>query len=508
MGMRRAHTKSRLGCSQCKKRRIKCDGKQVKCANCEKRGLECSFLLLAPSQRLTVGSPRSPSTEIAVVPKTPYDIHVFRHGVEDDSTDSSSSAPSSPEQGSPYSSPERFSELLGIPRSLGFDVWKDVRFQLSPRLQELLTHYEHTTSLTLATDGAGKIVWQNFVPELAAKHTFLVHGMLSIASLHISRLYEASDQKKLMGNIAVSEMNKALACYRPAIASIDESNAAGLFATATLTAVYFFRTASLDIEEALRSLPTNAVEEHAAGVDTMVQAVTRTFWGLRGALSVLTPGWQWITEGKMRVLCARKWWPKSRVPANERAIEEDRKLCALEGLWMRPGRDYEPHFEQLNEALYFLRDTYALVSQLTIPNGEYPSLTGVPYSVAYSHDDTKVGLLRDRAAIFVWGVRMSKEFLSLVEQKNPDALVIVAHWAVLIERIRGVWWLEDLGYNMIIAASIVVGRENWHKLSWPAEASGIDLEKSIEQGSRVQLSTHKPSLGRLSPSVARFDCVL
>lgn len=47
---KRKHSKSRNGCDNCKKRRIKCDEKLPQCSYCEKKGIQCSYLTLTPFQ--------------------------------------------------------------------------------------------------------------------------------------------------------------------------------------------------------------------------------------------------------------------------------------------------------------------------------------------------------------------------------------------------------------------------------------------------------------------------
>ncbi|KAF2655836.1 hypothetical protein K491DRAFT_778508 [Lophiostoma macrostomum CBS 122681] len=42
-GTRKSHTKSRNGCSQCKRARVKCSGQAPKCSRCGLRNLECDF---------------------------------------------------------------------------------------------------------------------------------------------------------------------------------------------------------------------------------------------------------------------------------------------------------------------------------------------------------------------------------------------------------------------------------------------------------------------------------
>ncbi|CAN3358257.1 hypothetical protein DICA3_F36818 [Diutina catenulata] len=43
-GRRRQHKNSKLGCSTCKKRRVKCDENFPECNNCIKRGVRCGYL--------------------------------------------------------------------------------------------------------------------------------------------------------------------------------------------------------------------------------------------------------------------------------------------------------------------------------------------------------------------------------------------------------------------------------------------------------------------------------
>src|SRR6478735_2066363 len=41
---RKGHTKSRAGCSSCKRRRVKCDLITPECGACHRLGLECQYL--------------------------------------------------------------------------------------------------------------------------------------------------------------------------------------------------------------------------------------------------------------------------------------------------------------------------------------------------------------------------------------------------------------------------------------------------------------------------------
>lgn len=388
---------------------------------------------------------------------------------------------SSPESLSPtvlidQSDVDLFRALTTIPPYLRCDdIWKDARQTLSPALQGLLYHYEYTTSLTLATDDLAKTAWQTFVPELASRYQFVVHNVLAIASLHLGRLHGNGTNRSAMTNIAVAQMNRALAGFRPELENINADNAAALFASSTLTAVYFFRTSTLDIDEIRASVPAGTIVPSQQVVDAMFLCVLRTIHGLRGPLAVLIPGWSYVLKGRMRHVADREWWPGNRLPATERAMEEDRRLAKIERLWQDLSNPSFVNADCLTSALFYLREVYGLISQLSLPHNDYPSTTSISYSV----DDKTVGILKDRGAVFVWASRISRDFIRLLEQKNREALVIVAHYAVLPGRVRNTWWLEGFGANIITAVAMALGRENWHLIDWPVRVIGVDLENAF-----------------------------
>jgi hypothetical protein len=278
-----------------------------------------------------------------------------------------------------------------------------------------------------------------------------------------------------MMNVAASQMNKGLARFRPALENVNAENAAALFASSTLTAVYFFRTSTMDIDELRASVPIGTIVPSPDVVDRMFNCVLRVIWGLRGPLAVLIPGWAHILGGRLQHIANRDWWPPDRLPATERAIEEDRRLAGIEHLWQNQLHTSSSSVDCLSSALSFLRESFGLVSQLTLERSEYPSTTSISYSI----DDVTVGNLKDRGAIFFWATRISRDFITLLEQKNREALVIVAHYAILPGRVRNAWWLEGLGANMITAVAMALGKENWHLIEWPVRVVGVDLENAF-----------------------------
>ncbi|KAL2852095.1 hypothetical protein BJY01DRAFT_232704 [Aspergillus pseudoustus] len=78
---------------------------------------------------------------------------------------------------------------------------------------------------------------------------------------------------------------------------------------------------------------------------------------------------------------------------------------------------------------------------------------------------------RAASSVLAWCVHIREEFINLLRQHRPEALVILAHYAVLLYNIKDVWVVGDVGEFIIrsIAASLGPFWRRW--LVWPSEAT-------------------------------------
>ena len=61
-------------------------------------------------------------------------------------------------------------------------------------------------------------------------------------------------------------------------------------------------------------------------------------------------------------------------------------------------------------------------------------------------------------------------FVSLVEEEQPRALVILAHYFALVARLRGLWWMGDSGRREVLGIQTVVPGEWQDAMTWPLES--------------------------------------
>ncbi|KAI1417255.1 hypothetical protein F5Y13DRAFT_152358 [Hypoxylon sp. FL1857] len=108
-----------------------------------------------------------------------------------------------------------------------------------------------------------------------------------------------------------------------------------------------------------------------------------------------------------------------------------------------------------------------------------------PASEAYSGAIDALQLIFDRqrseessetrriTVIQEWPVRISTDYIALLDQRRPEALVILAYYAVLLHRARDYWAVGDAGDFLIrsIGHQLGVYWDKW--LQWPKQAVGL-----------------------------------
>ena len=88
----------------------------------------------------------------------------------------------------------------------------------------------------------------------------------------------------------------------------------------------------------------------------------------------------------------------------------------------------------------------------------------------YLFDTSRASDERRFIACQEWLVRVSKEFVSLLDQRRPEALVVVAFYGVLLHQARGHWAIANAGRFLIRAISSHLGQYWADWLAWPNEA--------------------------------------
>ncbi|KAM3414062.1 hypothetical protein BST61_g10721 [Cercospora zeina] len=200
MGERKSHVKSRLGCSQCKARRVKCDEKHPSCGNCRRRQEPCAY--------------RNPEPSIASSP----DANGTGHA--------NGSGPSA---------------------------------QLHVKQLELMHQFCTHTYTTLALKPQGPEVQQFDIPRLAFRHNFLLDTIFAITSLHFASLRPHEAQWRIAD--AATYQARALAATRLRVARLEASECHAMYFCSSQLGVIALAFRAVDQEPAATSSVSETLKQ-------------------------------------------------------------------------------------------------------------------------------------------------------------------------------------------------------------------------------------------------------
>ncbi|KAI1465554.1 uncharacterized protein F4812DRAFT_439283 [Daldinia caldariorum] len=204
VGSRRPHTKSRKGCRECKRRKVKCDEIQPSCFNCTRYGVTCHY-----------------------GPDTPKPDEVWDPSA--DSTTSTVTAGSPAVEGNPacHSSAKSFS--LNRPDSLhlGHAWGRDL---------ELMHHYCTATSDTMATQEAARHVWRVLFPQEGYANEYVMHGVLSLAALH--KAFLIPDRRDIYLTRSAFHHSMGQQHFTTLLSDVNVANWRSVFCFATMVIAY------------------------------------------------------------------------------------------------------------------------------------------------------------------------------------------------------------------------------------------------------------------------------
>ncbi|KAI0883200.1 uncharacterized protein GGS22DRAFT_168104 [Annulohypoxylon maeteangense] len=294
----------------------------------------------------------------------------------------------------------------------------------------LYHHFAISTAFAQADDSASASVWRDVVGDLATQYPYLLHEILATAALH-QRL-ALPDQAAYLERVAAEHQAKAIPLFRQALASISAETALPLFACACLFIPYHFAAAkdasSLLFNEEAGTLAEWLILIQGCAAITMEQNATLMHSSLRALLGELyTPKVEDLGNG----------------PTDERLVDLYSKLPIT-----------PEQRETYSDTLVRLRVCFYLSDKADSPL------------------DKKNAALRFPSII-------NNNFRTELAAKHPAALIIMAYWCVLLNRVEDRWWLKDRVKPLLIKIKELIPMQYTTIIEWPLGEVGVYPEPEI-----------------------------
>ncbi|KAF2136472.1 uncharacterized protein K452DRAFT_313167 [Aplosporella prunicola CBS 121167] len=396
---RRTHRKSRLGCLNCKRRRIKCDETKPSCSNCVSHSIHCKYA--AASQ---------PATTRPIESEAAAD-----HGSQPDA-------------------PVASLNLTDL---------------------ELLHNYYVRTSKTFG-EASTFIFWEINAPQIGFSYPFVLHLILGFSALHIARTLSTSqaDRERYIF-LADQHYGVAIDAVTELLPRINTTNGHALYLAAMLICFFSF---------ARGPQPDEFIAFSAHG--------PAEWLGLyKGMRFVVETSGNVLFEGPLAPMlrAARRSLPKGLTHNDECRPVTDPDAPSL-----RPGEHERMQaLRPLVDAPSPFREAYRLALDNLSCWYTPGYLDGSSSSGGNSDDCTDDAGAGSRLPLFfTWIYILRDDFVACLQAKEPIALIVFAHFAVLLRRFDSLWVLAGWAQHIIsgIYDFLDEGWRGW--LAWPAEQIG------------------------------------
>ncbi|CEL10055.1 hypothetical protein ASPCAL13182 [Aspergillus calidoustus] len=399
---RRSHRKSRLGCGNCKKRRVKCDEKKPTCSNCLQHSIDCDFTTRSASESLTPPARR----------------YQFRQSKYQQVASPSPQANEPPAQ---TTSTAIQCDIPPIPDKGGISLGD----------LHLFHHFTTTTYRSFSEEStATRRLWQSLIPAWGISFPSILHLILALAALHLAAIHpdrreEYIAQADQHFTFGVRSVTSVLA-----LDTLDSENCQLIYMSAVLICFAYFARGPREGEFLVFS---------AGGKSEWLVL-------LHGVRAILAQKQDEIFTGDLEPL-----------------VKEQQEKNSLSTARLED--EFSQHAARLHEVRFLV------TTEITRADCDF-YLAAVDDLLCCFEDACKSVKAGEDATELMqfamgWTYRRPAVMIDRLEGREPVALVILAHWAILLRYMRGVWFMEGWDAHIVsgIRECLPEGFRRW--VEWP-----------------------------------------
>jgi hypothetical protein len=285
------------------------------------------------------------------------------------------------------------------------------RHNLDSLDSEILDHYFHSFYKTFMTNDQTERIWLDVVPDLAYNIPFLLQGILACTALHMAYI---NPTKLHMYTIrACAHQDAAIPHFRYAIEHPDEKNCDAIVAFAYILLIYSLATDTKNSKNYLL-----IVEDADASSNEAEPMLPQWVHFIRAGCTMLCDVWEAIENGPASAL-ATTW---------EDNISEQEATVRSEDL------PYLNYFKSL------------------VPDdGSWPEEVIQIYltaATALAESFLCFGRAKEKSHIHLWNIlgvwplHVEVAFFSLISERHPGALILLAYYCIILKDMENCWYFE------------------------------------------------------------------
>jgi hypothetical protein len=380
-----------------------CDENRPVCVNCVTAGLQCAFLREKQVTRESCGEKALDSPALS---GSGTSVHIT--GLHEDG-DERRLQPPLPLESSPTPRPPPSPQLSSALNT------SDPHLNLD--YLELLHHFCTVTYETLTPEPAQQQVWQSTVINLALSFPFLMHEILAIAALHMAHL--KPERQGHYYTKATELQSHAINEFNPVRENVGRHNCGAIMIFASLLALHM-----LADPPRRQGLNFNEYLDHFMGCINLMRGMNHM---------VISNWWSFLSESELKPLLQVKQPEHPYIIPNE--CRELAELTRNADLGAASIEAYDAAIDRL---------LWAFAASATAER---------------AHSTIRF--------VLAWPGQLKDPYLELLNERRPEALIVLAYYGVLLHYYRESWAVGDSGASLVKAINAHTG-PSWRRwMAWP-----------------------------------------
>ncbi|OJJ97238.1 hypothetical protein ASPACDRAFT_1858694 [Aspergillus aculeatus ATCC 16872] len=288
---------------------------------------------------------------------------------------------------------------------------------LNPQELELMVQWCTHTYATLSRNHAVEWIWKSVIPRRAVHDPALMHGILALSALHLAFLHTHPQRKDYL-DIAQWHHHKSISGVRN-IEALSEANASAAYALSNIIIIFTFALPLLS-DSGGGGGGGGGGGVGAGQPSTPYDDLLQIFHMSRASLKILVAVSEWVQASDLAILATAA--PVGQSSTHTRVFTLPSFLDAA------------------------LRELSLLNGRLREGNSHHPSKVYGPVlgqlrtAFESTSKESEDGII---TALFWWIFALPPEFLDLLGEREPFAMVILALFCALMHRLRGQWWMDN-----------------------------------------------------------------
>ncbi|RMJ16534.1 hypothetical protein CDV36_003796 [Fusarium kuroshium] len=306
---------------------------------------------------------------------------------------------------------------------------------------ELIHHYTVTGYLAISSAKTTRDTLQHTVPRLAFSHDYLLHQILSFSALHLAYLHP--ETRGQYWHLASQHQNESIKGMRSALMQdVTSQSCHPLYLSSILLAFNAFGRLDNYRDES----ECDTTFEKEAGINSpCLDSLLDIFRSIHGISTILCSSELDLRSGPLKALFD---WPS------------DPRVSA-------------PHLQSVGVEMSLT------LSRLPVPPTPFDEESRVIFEAGTSLIESIVAVTRtlhsetpsEMRAVFFWPIRASAKFVDLARRREPSAMVIIAHYCVLLHLAEeSCWFLKGWAAAVLNPIAVQLRGTSFEKLiRWPTD---------------------------------------